>query len=475
MAEKFNWSHTYKELPEVFWTEVDMMDAPEAEMVLFNKNLAAVLNLPENPNDYTDIFTGRGMDKPIALAYAGHQFGHFNMLGDGRAALLGEHVTPSGERYDVHLKGTGRTEFSRNGDGLAAVGPMIREYIISEALHALGIPTNRTLGVMETGRTVVREKNLPGAVLARVASSHIRVGTFEYAARLSKEHVQTLADYTIERHYPKIKHSENKYELFLESVAHAQSYLISEWMGVGFIHGVMNTDNMTVSGESIDFGPCAFMNQYDQDTVYSSIDTEGRYRYRNQPAIGQWNLSKLAEALIPILDDNEDEAVKKAEKVLGQYRDLYQAYWLKKMANKLGIIKLEENDVDVILEWLDILEENQADYTSAFRNLTNNEISKLEFNTTERFSKWFESWQSLLEGKEATLDEAYTVMKAVNPAVIPRNHIVENAVSAAENGDYSQAEALIEVLKYPYVDEHDEVYKNPPKPDEEITATFCGT
>lgn len=476
MSNIFNMEYSYKELPEVFWVEKDVRDIPNPEVVLFNEELAEVLNLPLNPEKYTEVLSGKGLNEtPIAMAYAGHQFGGFSMLGDGRALLLGEHVTDEGLRYDIHLKGTGRTEFSRAGDGLAAVGPMTREFIISEAMHALGIPTNRALAVMKTGDTVRRETILPGAVMARVASSHLRVGTFEYTGRLSSEHVKTLADYAIDRHYPAIKDHEDKYLLFLESVAHAQSYLISEWMGVGFIHGVMNTDNMTISGESIDFGPCAFMDQYDQDTVFSSIDTEGRYRYRHQPAIGQWNLSKLAEVLIPILDADEEKAVEKAQGALQKYRDLYQAYWLKKMANKIGIVSLEENDVDIIMEWLNILEEEKADYTLSFRHLTNQEISELPFQSSERFKSWYDQWQEVLNQKKESLEEAYTVMKAVNPAVIPRNHIVEEALNAAENNDFSKVKDLMEVLKQPYSDNHEEKYKYPPKPGEEVLQTFCGT
>jgi uncharacterized protein YdiU (UPF0061 family) len=477
MTDIFNLSQTYRELPEVFWTEAKVRDIPEAEVVLFNEELAEALNIGKDPENYIDVLSGKGLAAPpIAEAYAGHQFGQFTMLGDGRAVLLGEHVTNNGEIYDVQLKGSGRTEYSRMGDGLAPMGPMLREYIISESLHALGIPTNRSLAVMSTGDRVMREAPFPGAILARVASSHLRVGTFEYAARLSKEHIKMLADYAIERHYPDLKDKEDKYYLFLESVAHAQSYLISEWMGVGFIHGVMNTDNMTISGESIDFGPCAFMDQYDQDTVFSSIDTEGRYRYRNQPAIGQWNLSKLAEALIPLLDDEEEKAVSKAEDALQKYRDLYQAYWLKKMANKLGIISLEEDDVEIILEWLNILEENRADYTSAFRNLTNRHLTRLTFDDTERFKTWFNSWQEVLGSKKETIDEAYQVMKAVNPAVIPRNHMVENAIDkAVQHSDFSQVHELIGVLKKPYSDDHDDKFKQPPEPGEEVANTFCGT
>lgn len=477
MSTMFNMSHTYKELPEVFWSEAEVREMPDPKMILFNDKLAEVLGLSARSDDFLDVLAGKGLEtSPIALAYAGHQFGQFTMLGDGRAVLLGEHVTKDGVRYDIQLKGTGRTEFSRMGDGLAPVGPMIREYIISEALHALGVPTNRSLAVMTTGDTAEREASYPAAVLARVASSHLRVGTFEYAARLSVEHVKSLADYSIERHYPNLKDNEDKYLLFLESVAHAQSYLISEWMGIGFIHGVMNTDNMTISGESIDFGPCAFMDSYDQDALFSSIDAQGRYRYRNQPAIGQWNLSKLAEALIPLIDEDEEKAKQKAEDVLQKYRDLYQAYWLKKQANKLGIISLEESDVDLILEWLNILEVHQADYTLSFRNLTNNEISKLPFKDDEQFKEWFKSWQDTLNDKTETMEEVYTLMKAVNPAVIPRNHIVNQAIDDAVNHeDYSKVHELVETLKTPYVDGHDSRFTTPPEPGEEVKHTFCGT
>lgn len=479
MPYGFNFKQSYKEeLPEDFWVESSVAAVPDPKPVLFNETLAEELGVSTRMEDgLIRMLAGQDLEAaPISMAYAGHQFGNFTMLGDGRAILLGEHVIGSGEMYDVQLKGTGRTEFSRMGDGKGPLGPMLREYIISEALHALGVPTNRSLAVVRTGEAVRREKPFPGAVLTRVASSHIRVGTFEYAARLSTDHVKDLADYAIRRHYPDLADKDDKYELFLDSVIHAQSYLLGEWMGAGFIHGVMNTDNTTISGESIDFGPCAFMDEYDQEQWFSSIDEGGRYRYKNQPGIAQWNLAKFAECLIPLLDDDKDEAVKIAQDALDKYKNLYQGYWLKKMANKLGIVELEEGDADTILELLNMMEEHHADYTQSFRYLALDETEALPFSDEAAFKEWYDKWQTLLEGKEESVEDAYELMRSVNPAVIPRNHLVEEALFEAVNhSDFTKLEALVDTLKYPYSDDHDEKYKRPPRKEEVVQHTFCGT
>lgn len=480
MTFGFNFETTYKNLSSHFYTETLPEKSGSPEVLLFNDRLADSLGL-----DKKALSSGKGAealvgndiigDTPLAMAYAGHQFGQFTMLGDGRALLLGEHMH-KGERYDVQLKGSGRTEYSRSGDGRAPLGPMLREYIISEAMHALGIPTTRSLAVTLTGDVIMREQALKSAVLTRVASSHLRAGTFQYAIMESEEAVKLLTDYAIERHYPDFADKENKYELFLEAVVHAQSYLIAKWQSIGFIHGVMNTDNMAISGETIDYGPCAFIDYYDPKTVFSSIDVQGRYQFRNQPGIAQWNLAKFAETLIPLLDENQDKAIEIAQEKLDDYKNLYQTYWLTNMVNKLGIATPEESDVELVLEFLEILEEEALDHTSTFRALSLGNAADIEVKDLETFDEWVKKWQSALENKDQASEDAYRLMKSVNPAVIPRNHLVEEALfHAVKTDDMSKVEKLVEIFKDPYSDEHDEYYRRPPKEEEMIQNTFCGT
>lgn len=480
MTFGFNFETTYKNLSSHFYTEAEPEKSSNPEILLFNDRLSDSLGLDKsalNSDDGAGVLAGNKIikDTPLAMAYAGHQFGQFTMLGDGRALLLGEHMH-HGERYDVQLKGSGRTQYSRSGDGRAPLGPMLREYIISEAMHALGVPTTRSLAVTLTGDSVMREQALKSAVLTRVASSHLRAGTFQYAIIESEEAVKELADYAIERHYPDFSDKENKYELFLEAVVHAQSYLIAKWQSIGFIHGVMNTDNMAISGETIDYGPCAFIDYYDPKTVFSSIDVQGRYQFRNQPGIAQWNLAKFAETLIPLLHEDQDKAIEIAQEKLDHYKDLYQTYWLTNMVNKLGIVQPEESDVELVLAFLEILEKESLDHTSTFRALSLDQASDIKVKDTETFNAWLEKWQTALENKDQSADDAFRLMISVNPAVIPRNHLVEEALFyAVKTDDMTKVEKLVEIFKNPYSDEHDEYYKRPPKDEEMIQNTFCGT
>ena len=455
--QKWNFSNSYTKLPDHFYSRQAPRPVRSPKLVIFNHALAADLNVPFQ----LDVLAGNAIPQgaePIAQAYAGHQFGCFTMLGDGRALLLGEQITPSGTRFDIQLKGSGRTIYSRGGDGRAALGPMLREYIVSEAMHALGIPTTRSLAVVATGETVTREKSLPGAVLTRVAASHIRVGTFEYAAHFgSIEDVRCLADYTIERHFSDIAGHENKYLRLLHEVVKRQALLIAKWQLVGFIHGVMNTDNMAISGETIDYGPCAFMDAYHPATVFSSIDTQGRYAYENQPKMAVWNLARFAEALLPLLP-----GVEAAQEVIEGFWALYRAHWLAGMRAKLGLFVHEDGDAVLIEELLGLMQRTQADYTNTFRALTLGEKLGPEFQA------WQDQWQ------QRPIQQA--LMKRNNPAIIPRNHRMEEALAAAEAGDYSVMERLLAVLKEPYAySSEQEEYAKLPEPAACRYQTFCGT
>lgn len=477
----WNFDNSYARLPRIFFSLQDPEQVRLPKLAVFNKPLAQLIGLGYAlPNDACRIFAGNEIPSgalPIAEAYAGHQYGHFTMLGDGRAVLLGEQITPDGRRVDVQLKGSGKTPYSRRGDGRAALGPMLREYIISEAMHALGIPTTRSLAVVTTGQPVIRETIQPGAVLARIASSHLRVGTFEYAANWGTiEDVKVLADYTIARHYPAAKEAENPYFALLKAVIERQAALIASWQQVGFIHGVMNTDNMTLSGETIDYGPCAFMDTYDPATVFSSIDLKGRYAYGNQPSIGGWNLARLAETLLPLLSKNQDNAVQMAQDEIQNYTELYHANWLRGMRQKLGLFNEEADDEPLVEELLRVMYEHGADYTNTFRALTLNKREDTMFFSTPEFTMWYERWEKRLERQQETKDIAQEMMKKSNPAVIPRNHRVEEAIKAAAEEDYSVMEKLLKVLSnsYAYSLEQDE-YCVLPKHQGEPYRTFCGT
>ncbi|WP_240452380.1 protein adenylyltransferase SelO [Virgibacillus sp. YIM 98842] len=475
---------TYSELPELFYTKQQPAQAKDPELVIFNQPLAKSIGLQTEKlsgEALANVFSGNQLPDeadPLAQAYAGHQFGHFTMLGDGRAVLIGEKLSPSGERFDIQLKGAGRTPYSRGGDGRAALGPMLREYIISEAMHGLGIPTSRSLAVTTTGEKVRRETFLTGAIVTRIASSHIRVGTFEYAARWgSLEDLKALADYTINRHFPEIKEHENPYLSLYEKVIDRQASLIAGWQLIGFIHGVMNTDNMTVSGETIDYGPCAFMNQYDPKTVFSSIDVNGRYAYENQPGIGEWNLARFAEALLPLFQEDSEKAVATAQHALGNYAKLYWGYWLSGMRKKLGLAIEKEEDESLVKELLQLMENHEADFTNTFRLLTLNDQDNSELFTSRGFREWKKKWKERQTAELNTKKEMEALMKENNPFIIPRNHLVEEALEAAvEKQDYSVMNQLLDILSRPYdYNQIQEKYFLPPNPSDEPFVTYCGT
>ena len=413
----------------------------------------------------------------FAQAYAGHQFGHFTNLGDGRAIMLGEHLDKGGKRFDVQLKGSGITPYSRNGDGKAALGPMLREYIISEAIHYLNIPTTRSLSVIKTGEDVFREKKLQGSILTRIASSHIRVGTFQYAAAQQDIKIlKSLFDYTVERHYSDIKNSEDIYIELLKEFSLKQINLITNWMRVGFIHGVMNTDNMTLSGETIDYGPCAFMNNYDPNTKFSSIDHMGRYSYKNQPIIAQWNIARFAETLLPLISSNLNEAIKNAEDVIKSIPEIYKTSWLNMMRKKLGLVDKENGDENIINSLLLWMESNDADFTNTFVDLMNEKNLDHAIYKSQEFKNWFKIYKKRKLSKNFSKSESFRLMKENNPLVIPRNNIVEDVLESADQGDLSPFKKFLKVLENPY-DNNIKIpsyYKTNIKSDQPY-MTFCGT
>ena len=479
----FQLESTYTKLPQVLFSKLSPTPVRQPGVVLFNEKLAHEigLNLSDMSKEVrADLFAGNFVPEgtePFAQAYAGHQFGNFTMLGDGRAIVLGEHLTPSGQRLDLQLKGSGRTSYSRGGDGRAALGPMLREYIISEAMHALGIPTTRSLAVVTTGEKVYRETELPGAILTRIAGSHIRVGTFEFTSlQEDKQVTQALLDYLIDRHFPEIKEKGNQPFALLEAVIHQQAELITHWMRVGFIHGVMNTDNMALSGETIDYGPCAFMDTFAPDTVFSSIDHKGRYAYANQPYIAQWNLARLAESLLPLMDGKKEEIIASAEDLLNSFEQIYKSKWLSMMGSKLGFAETGQEDQKLITELLDWMHKNSADFTNTFLNLCKEEIPNGALYTSESFQSWHVRWQNRLRKEEQGLETSFALMRSVNPAVIPRNHKVEEALQAGEEGNFKPFHDLLNTLEKPYEDsDHLLTYQTPPEPGEKVLQTFCGT
>ena len=479
----FKFDNTYLHLPEIFYTKLVPAPVPEPEMVILNTPLAIELGL-----DFSEIsldkqavlFGGNQMPEsaePFAQAYAGHQFGHFSILGDGRAIVWGEHITPTGQRFDLQFKGSGPTPYSRGGDGRAPLGPMLREYIISEAMQALNIPTTRSLAVVTHGEQVYRETTLPGAILTRVASSHIRVGTFQFAAlKEDEETIQALLDYTIKRHYPEIKEKQNKALFLLKAVIEKQAELITHWMRVGFIHGVMNTDNMALSGETIDYGPCAFMDTYDPGTVFSSIDHAGRYAYANQPAITQWNLARLAETLLPLINENAEKARDLAEEAINGFGVVYKEKSLSMLRAKVGLFGEQPEDEKLITDLLDWMHQKGADYTNTFLDLTNEAPLKGESYNSDTFKEWHARWQARVVKNTQPLESSLALMRANNPVVIPRNHIVEQALDAATNGDLHPLKNLLAALQEPYKNSSDlKPYQCPPKPEEKVCHTFCGT
>ncbi len=483
-----NFDTTFKQLPKQLFEFAQPVRVAHPRCIIFNTALAAELGVSELGADgshLTALLSGNVLalgSEPLAQAYAGHQFGHFTMLGDGRAILLGEHVTPSGMRVDVQLKGAGQTPFSRRGDGRAALGPMLREYIISEAMHGLGIPSTRSLAVVATGERVQREVPLNGAILTRVAASHIRVGTFEYAAAIEEPGVlQALADYTIKRHYPLLWNekmsSSDRYSQFLSAVIDRQARLIAKWMLVGFVHGVMNTDNMAISGETIDYGPCAFLDTYRAGTVFSSIDTHGRYSYENQPTIAQWNLARFAETLLPLLHSVPDEAVSIANSALQQFSTTYTEAWSSGMRAKLGLNTARPDDPPLIQGLLSLIERNNRDFTQTFIALQRSQVSPEINQDTREEQAWITRWKERVASEQSVDGSVERLMASANPHIIPRNHLVEEALSAAvEDGSLKEVERLVDVLRSPFVNkEEDQRYHLPPCEPDAPYRTFCGT
>ena len=477
----FCFDNSYSKLPEVLFAHQQPKRFNSPSLVIFNHGLARELglNLDGFESDWS-VLSGKSVPSgadPIAQAYAGHQFGYFSYLGDGRAVLLGEHITPDQKRVDIQLKGSGPTQYSRSGDGLAALGPMLREYLISETMHALGVPTTRSLSVTLTGEAIYRAEPLSGAVLTRVAASHIRVGTFQYAASIDDKNVlKTLADYTINRHFPALKQSTNPYLGLLSAVIDAQANLIANWMRVGFIHGVMNTDNMSIPGETIDYGPCAFMNVYRPQTVFSSIDKEGRYAFGNQPQIGEWNLTRFAESLLPLIDENQPEAIKLAVECLDQYQDKFRTAWLNVMRKKLGLFNAEVADLSLVEDLLMLMYKHQADYTNTFRDLAHFGQLNAGLTNDGAFKNWTIQWHDRLSRQSASMEESQALMDSHNPSVIPRNHFVEEVLESASNGDMEPFHDFLNVLSNPYLEPEDKKYTlGPDASYENNYRTFCGT
>tara|TARA_E500000331_G_scaffold335398_1_gene361486 strand:+ start:525 stop:1967 length:1443 start_codon:yes stop_codon:yes gene_type:complete len=480
MTIGWHFDNSYSKLSNNFKEEIKPTPVDDPELVILNKELANNLNLDFSKIDkkkLSEIFSGNSLPegtKSIAQAYAGHQFGHFTMLGDGRAVLLGEHLVNKNKRFDIQFKGSGKTSFSRGGDGRAVLGPMLREYIISEAIHALNIPTTRSLAVVKTGEKVVRESLLQGAILTRVATSHIRVGTFQYiAATQNIDDLKTLVNYTINRHYPEIKSSKTKALDLLNLVMEKQCQLVVDWMRVGFIHGVMNTDNMAISGETIDYGPCAFMDHYDPKTVFSSIDKFGRYAFSNQPPITKWNLARFAECLIPLIDKNENTSIKIASEIIDNFQNIYEEKWLNMMRDKLGLFGEDINDKKLIKDLLKLMEKNKSDYTNTFYNLMDikNNIYK-----DKNFIIWINNWKKRINSNKTSNQKQIELMKKSNPVVIPRNHKVEEALAAAEEGNFEVVINLLSILKKPYdLQKNSADYQSPPLLSDQKYQTFCGT
>jgi serine/tyrosine/threonine adenylyltransferase len=479
----WQFDNTYARLPQAFFTPATPAAVPTPGLKILNHRLANDLGLNfdgKTSESVAALLSGQNLPRgclPIAQAYAGHQYGGFTMLGDGRAILLGEHRTPSGDLVDIQLKGAGITQFSRGGDGRAALGPMLREYIISEAMFALGIPTTRSLAVVTTGEPVYRTSKLQGAILTRVAASHIRVGTFQFiAARRDVANVRALAEYAINRHYPQLSHANDKYLEFASAVVDRQASLIAQWQLVGFIHGVMNTDNMAISGETIDYGPCAFMNAYDPDTVFSSIDHAGRYAYGNQPSIGHWNLTRFIETLLPLICNNQERAAVLVTEVINEYPALFERYWLAGMRAKLGLQSVEAEDIELAKSLLAWMGNRRADFTNTFRDLSSERLPVTEQYDDPDFLNWHAQWRLRLSREQRPNTVAYASMRSVNPAVIPRNHRVEEALAAAEDhNDLSLLHRLLTALASPYEPKDDLAYYQEPPLDDCNYRTFCGT
>ncbi|MFD2111445.1 protein adenylyltransferase SelO [Thiorhodococcus fuscus] len=485
----FVFDNSYARLPERFYARLPPSPVVQPELIKLNVPLARALGLDPDALSAPEgvaVFAGNAVPSgadPLAMAYAGHQFGNFvPQLGDGRAILLGEILAPSGERFDLQLKGAGRTPFSRAGDGRAWLGPVLREYLISEAMHVLGIPTTRALAAVTTGEPVYREARMPGAVLTRVSRSHVRIGTFEYfAARGDLDALRHLADYVIERHYPEARTTDRPYLALLTEVIGRQADLVARWLGVGFIHGVMNTDNLSIAGETIDYGPCAFMDDYHPGTVYSSIDRGGRYAYANQPRIAQWNLSRLAQTLLPLLDEDQEHALSLAQGAIDGFSERFEHAYLDVFRAKLGLLESEDADGPLITGLLDGMAETGADFTNSFSALTlmvetGEAAAPFGSGTGDPLSEWAGRWRDRLGREEADSSERLDRMRRANPLVIPRNHRVEEALDAAVEGDFDPFERLSAVLANPWEERPEtQCYGAPPEPHQVVRQTFCGT
>jgi len=487
---KLPFDNSYARLPEAFFASVQPDEAPDPALIRANAGLAELLGLDADwvlSDEGLAMFSGKKLPaeaEPIAMAYAGHQFGGWvPQLGDGRALLLGEVIAQDGVRRDIQLKGSGKTPFSRDGDGKSALGPVLREYIVSEAMAALSVPTTRALAAVTTGETVYRDGAQPGAVLTRVAQSHVRVGTFQYFfARGDKQAVKTLADYVITRHYPEVKQNKNPYKGLLKEIVERQAGLIAQWMSFGFIHGVMNTDNMQIAGETIDYGPCAFMDEFHPQKVFSSIDRNGRYAWINQPTIAQWNLTQLAETLLFLLAEDQDQAIKEAEDVLGIFNDLFSEHFSNAFCQKLGLLENNEEHSVFIETTFRIMTENEVDFTLFFRHLTrvaageSEEVLRSLFNNPTDCDEWLETWQKYMSQDKQEKENRVAIMRQKNPVFIPRNHRIEEAIQAALKEDYKPFNRLVDVLANPFSEQPEHVeLEQQPEPDEVVHQTFCGT
>ena len=483
---KMGWrfDNTYVNLPKIMLTRLNPVPVKSPKLLIINRKLSEDLGLDFSnisKENLALIFSGNFLPKgseSISQAYAGHQFGYFTMLGDGRAHVIGEHITKDNKRFDIQFKGSGKTPYSRNADGRAALAPMLREYIISEAMNGLNISTTRSLAVVTTGENVIRETMLPGAILTRVASSHIRVGTFQYLAMCKDiESLKTLVEYTINRHYPELKAEKNLALSLLKIVIEKQIKLVTNWMRVGFIHGVMNTDNMSISGETIDYGPCAFMDEYNPETVFSSIDQSGRYAFFNQPGITKWNLLRFAETLIPLIDQKEESAIKIAEEVINDFGNIYKKYWIEMMKKKLGLLGEDKEDEKLIKDLLEWMKLNEADYTNTFCLLMEDNTNKNEPYNKSNFINWHKHWMFRLTKNNKPREFSLNLMKNNNPLIIPRNYKVEEVLDAATNHeDLKPLENMLKILEKPY-DYQKEIsnYQHVQKNHSKTYKTFCGT
>ncbi len=478
-------SNSYIGLPEEFYQQIDPTPVKNPSLLIFNEELANSLNIELKEDDKLNFFSGNKIPKdsiPVALNYSGHQFGNFvHQLGDGRAILLGE-VRNKNESYDIQLKGSGQTKFSRQGDGRSALGPVLREYILSEAMYHLGIPTTRSLAAVATGEHVVRDSFEPGGILTRVAKSHLRVGTFEYfASRQQWEDLKLLADFAIQRHFPKIRETDNHYLELLKKVASNQSILIANWMSVGFIHGVMNTDNFTISGETIDYGPCAFLDEYHPGKVFSSIDQNGRYAYGNQPSISSWNLASLAGCLIAFIDKDSDKANELATEVLENYSIDTNQRILDLMCKKIGLDGSKKNNQEILRNLLKLMMDNESDFTITFRSLSdillnNSDNFLAQFHQKNEVSGWINNWKSALNLENKNVGEIISNLNNTNPMYIPRNHQVQKAIEESYLGNLKVLEEMLEVLKNPFQENVSlSHYSEAPSEQQRVRQTFCGT